>query len=151
MFALNQLSRLVKKRKRIGRGGSRGGTSGKGGKGQNARSGGGVRLGFEGGQMPLHRRLPKRGFNNTRHQFMVKIVNLATLDQMFAADDIVTAELLCQKNIIKVKKGKKFLLKILGDGNLEKKLIVHADAFSASAKLSIEKLGGTTHLISKGE
>lgn len=151
MFELHELTRLVKKRKRVGRGGSRGGTSGKGGKGQNARSGGGVRLGFEGGQMPLHRRLPKRGFNNTMHQDIVKIVSLQKLDEVFNQDDVITKELLCQKNVIKVKKGKPFILKVLGNGVLAKRLTVHADAFSASAKAAIEQLGGATQLISKGE
>src|SRR5438094_9243650 len=109
MYQLDQLTRLVKKRKRIGRGGTRGGTSGKGGKCQNARSGGGVRLGFEGGQMPLHRRLPKRGFTNARFKNSVIIVNLSTLSDSFEHDAIVTKSLLNERNIIKLKKGKEFL------------------------------------------
>lgn len=151
MFELNKLHRLVKKRKRVGRGGDRGGTSGKGGKGQNARSGGGVRLGFEGGQMPLHRRLPKKGFNNAAFRPFIKIINLKQLNDACNENEMITKELLVERNIIKVKKGRPFLLKVLGNGLLEKKLTIQADAFSNSAKMSIEKVGGTTQLITKGE
>lgn len=151
MLQLDKLTRLVKKRKRIGRGGDRGGTSGKGGKGQNARSGGGVRPGFEGGQMPIYRRLPKQGFNNIVFARDVKIVNLSQLESFFGAGDTVTKEILCEKKIVKVKKGKKFLLKILGDGVLSKQLTIKADLCSSSARVIIEKLGGVVELINKGE
>ncbi len=146
--ALNKLRPLVKKRKRIGRGGSRGGTSGKGHKGQNARSGGGVSPSFEGGQMPLHRRLPKRGFTNARFKKHVEIISVERLDQIFAVGDTVTKELLVQRGVLKVPKGNSpFILKVLGNGTLAKKLIIHADAFSKSAMKAIEDVGGEPHLI----
>lgn len=150
MFELDKLTRLVKKRKRVGRGGSRGGTAGKGGKGQTARSGGGPRLGFEGGQMPLYRRLPKRGFNNHMHRAVIKTVNLIALERLFQDNDTVNKEILCEKNIIKTRKGEAFFLKILAGGELTKKLTVHADAFSAAAQSIIEQRGGKAELIAKG-
>ena len=93
---------LVKKRKRIGRGGSRGGTSGKGHKGHKARSGGGVRIGFEGGQMPLYRRLPKRGFTNARHKKYVIIVGLDRIIYAFNDGDNVTRQILIETKVIKL-------------------------------------------------
>jgi large subunit ribosomal protein L15 len=150
MFKLDQLTRLVKKRKRVGRGGSRGGQSGKGGKGQTARSGGGPRPGFEGGQMPLYRRLPKRGFSNDRHRVTVEIINLETLNRAFQDGDIVTKEVLREKQIVKAKKGEAFLLKVLANGEFTKQLSVYADAFSAAAQSIIEQRGGKAELIAKG-
>lgn len=127
-------------RKRIGRGhaSGQGKTAGKGHKGQNARSGGGVRLGFEGGQTPLARRLPKRGFTNpTRKEY--SIVNLDQLNR-FENGTEVSVELLIETGIVKqVFTG----VKILGNGTLEKKLVVKANKFSTSAKQAIESLGGT--------
>ena len=125
--------------KRVGRGhGSGWGkTSGKGHKGQNARSGGGVRPGFEGGQMPLARRIPKRGFNNI---FAAKMaaVNVSSLE-IFKEGTEVDAELLLASGLVKnIDNG----VKILGNGEITKNLTVKADAFSASAKEKIEKAGG---------
>lgn len=130
--------------KRVGRGhGSGWGkTSGKGHKGQNARSGGGVRPGFEGGQMPLARRIPKRGFNNI---FAAKMaaVNVSSLE-IFKEGTEVDAELLLASGLVKnIDNG----VKILGNGEITKNLTVKADAFSASAKEKIEKAGGKAEVI----
>ena len=128
-----------KLKKKIGRGpgSGHGKTSTKGHKGQKARTGGRIRPGFEGGQMPLHRRLPKRGFTNPFKKYYT-VVNVAALNIM-KDGDTVTVELLEEKNIIKnVKDG----IKVLGTGDLKKKLTVVADKFSASAKKKIEGLGG---------
>jgi large subunit ribosomal protein L15 len=131
-------------RKRVGRGygSGLGKTSGRGQKGQKARSGGGVRPGFEGGQMPLIQRLPKRGFKNpTRKEYA--IVNVETLNR-FAEGTEVTPELLLAERVIrKLNDG----VKILGDGKLERKLTVKAHKFSDSAKQAIEAAGGTAEVI----
>ncbi len=131
-------------RKRVGRGygSGQGKTSGKGHKGQNARSGGGVRPGFEGGQTPLFKRLPKRGFTNiNRKEYAV--VNLDRLNQ-FEEGTEVTPELLLETNVIsKLRSG----VKILGNGTLEKKLTVKAQKFSNSAKQAIETAGGSAEVI----
>lgn len=131
-------------RKRVGRGiGSGfGKTSGRGHKGQNARSGGGVRPGFEGGQMPLFQRLPKRGFTNiNRKEYAV--VNLDKLNR-FEEGTEVTPELLLETRVISnLKDG----VKILGNGAIEKKLTVKAHKFSSSAKEAIETAGGNTEVI----
>ena len=127
-------------RKGRGPGSGNGKTSGRGHKGQKARSGGGVRPGFEGGQMPLYRRLPKRGFNNKRFAPDYIIVNIADLEKFEGTE--VTAAALAEQGIItlpKVNDG----IKILGNGDLTKKLDVKATKFSASAKEKIEKAGGT--------
>lgn len=129
--------------KRVGRGigSGMGKTSTRGHKGQWARSGGGVRPGFEGGQMPLTRRVPKRGFkNHFRKEY--EVVNLAVLEQNFNAGDVVDYETLNKKNCIIEVKGA-VGLKVLGDGQLTKALTVKAAKFSASAKEAIEKVGGT--------
>ncbi|GKV66313.1 MULTISPECIES: 50S ribosomal protein L15 [Sporosarcina] len=133
-----------KNRKRIGRGiGSGfGKTSGKGHKGQNARSGGGVRLGFEGGQIPLFQRLPKRGFTNINRKDYA-IVNLDTLNR-FEEGTEVTPELLIETGVVSNAKSG---IKILGNGTLEKKITVKANKFSASAKEAIEKAGGQTEVV----
>jgi len=127
--------------KRLGCGESsgHGKTSGKGHKGQKARSGGSIRLGFEGGQMPLIRRLPKRGFNNAAFKTIYALVNLGNLEQ-FEEGVQVTEQLLRQKGLIN---GKFDGLKILGRGELTKKLTVEADKFSETARQGIEKAGGT--------
>jgi large subunit ribosomal protein L15 len=130
--------------KRVGRGtGSGSGkTSGRGHKGQKARSGGGVRRGFEGGQMPLFQRLPKRGFKN-RFKRVWSIVNLETLNR-FEPGTIVTPALLLDSGIVKsLKDG----IKILGKGELNKELTVHAHSFSTQAKEKIETAGGRTEVI----
>ena len=132
--------------KRLGRGigSGLGKTSGKGHKGQWARSGGGVRPGFEGGQMPLIRRVPKRGFNN-HFSKVYSIVNLSVLEG-FEANSVVDMEVLNEKGLIKVIKGS-IGLKVLGNGALTKALTVKASSFSASAKEAIEKAGGTVEQI----
>ena len=132
--------------KRLGRGigSGLGKTSGKGHKGQWARSGGGVRPGFEGGQMPLIRRVPKRGFNN-HFSKVYSIVNLSVLEG-FEANSVVDMQVLNEKGLIKVVKGS-IGLKVLGNGTLTKALTVKAASFSASAKDAIEKAGGTVEQI----
>ncbi len=134
----------TKARKRVGRGhGSGSGkTAGKGHKGQNARSGGGVRIGFEGGQMPLARRIPKRGFNNI-FRATYATVNVADLNK-FTDGTVVDAELLCASGLVKkVCDG----VKILGEGELTAKLTVKAAKFTKSAAEKIEKAGGKAEVI----
>lgn len=128
-----------KTRNRVGRGhGSGSGkTSGRGHDGQNARSGGGVRPGFEGGQMPLYRRLPKRGFTN-RNSLEIVGVNLSALDR-FEDGSTVTVESLIDAGIVKNPRDG---VKILGNGEINKKLTVQVNAFSESAKGKIEAAGG---------
>ena len=129
-------------RKGRGHGSGNGKTAGRGHKGQWARSGGGVRVGFEGGQMPLARRIPKRGFNNIFAK-PLEIVNLSTLDQ-FQDGDTVTVHALLEKGILsKCRYG----YKVLGSGKLTKKLTVQASAFSASAKEKIVAAGGKYEVI----
>ncbi len=142
MLTLSNLEQTKKKRKRIGRGGSRGGTSGRGHKGQNARSGGGVRPGFEGGQMPLYRRLPKRGFSNYRFKTIVKTVNLEQLNGLVSEGEEISKAMLLEMGVVKAKKGQKFLLKVLGNGSVKSPVIVVADLFSESARKAIEEAGG---------
>ena len=127
-----------KNRKRVGRGigSGTGKTSGKGQKGQNSRSGGGVRPWFEGGQMPIYRRLPKRGFTNIfKKQF--EIINVSDLSRCVGIDPI-TPEVMKKKGLIK----KNGLVKILGCGELKESLNVHAHKFSGTAQAKIEKSGG---------
>ncbi len=133
-------------KKRLGRGigSGLGKTSGKGHKGQWARSGGGVRPGFEGGQMPLIRRVPKRGFNN-HFSKIYSIVNLSVLEN-FEAGAVVDMQILSDMGLIKVVKGCAGL-KVLGNGTLTKAITVKASAFSASAKEAIEKAGGKVEQI----
>ena len=130
--------------KRLGRGigSGLGKTSGKGHKGQWARSGGGVRPGFEGGQTPLARRLPKRGFNN-KFRVEYDVVNVDALN-VFDNGTVVTPELLAETRIVNGKKGG---VKVLGNGHLTKQLTVKADKFSASAKAAIEAAGGVAEVI----
>ncbi len=134
-----------KSRKRIGRGpgSGTGKTAGKGHKGQKSRSGYSRRYGFEGGQMPLVRRIPKRGFFNIfRVEFQV--VNLKDLERIFADGDTVTVEMLVEKGLVR---GGKRLVKVLGDGELSKKLIVQVHKFSASGRAGIEKAGGSCEVV----
>ena len=133
--------------KRLGQGESsgHGKTSGRGGKGQTARSGSSIRIGFEGGQMPLIRRMPKRGFNNTAFTVRYIPVNLKSLNQF--ADGATVDEAALRKT--GTANGKVTLIKILGTGEVTKKLTVSAHAFSASAKAAIEKAGGTCNVITK--
>lgn len=135
----------VKEAKRKGRGAGSGNgkTAGKGHKGQKARSGGGVRPGFEGGQMPLQRRIPKRGFNNIFATNYVAI-NVGVLNEKFNDGDVVDAAAIKASGIIKNTKDG---IKILGEGNLTKKLTVKASAYSESAKQKIEEAGGKAEVI----
>ena len=131
-------------RKGRGPGSGNGKTGGRGHKGQQARSGGGVRIGFEGGQMPAYRRLPKRGFNNERFATHYAIVNLSVLDKFFEDGAVVDLVALVEANIIsKPLDG----LKVLGNGNLTKKLTVKAQKISETAKAKIEAAGGTVEVI----
>lgn len=125
---------------RVGRGpgSGNGKTAGKGHKGQNARSGGGVRPGFEGGQLPLYRKLPKRGFHN-KFATVYAVVNVQTLDHKFNDGDTVNLETLLAKKIIRKPYDG---LKVLGNGELTKKLTVQATVFSAAAKEKITTVGG---------
>ena len=129
-------------RKGRGPGSGNGKTAGKGHKGQNARSGGGVRPGFEGGQIPLYRKLPKRGFHN-KFATNYAIVNVSALN-VFEDGAVVTTEALLEKRIIrKTLDG----IKVLGNGELTKKLTVQANVFSATAKEKIEAAGGKTEVV----
>ena len=127
--------------KRLGCGESsgHGKTSGKGHKGQKARSGGSLRLGFEGGQMPLIRRLPKRGFNNAAFHRQYAVVNLSDLND-FKAGTVVNEQLLRESKLVR---GDVVGIKILGDGELKHALKIEADKVSESAKAKIEKAGGS--------
>ena len=140
---LRELSPAVgstKERKRIGRGAGsgQGKTAGKGHKGQKARAGRGIRPGFEGGQMPLQRRLPKRGFNNIFRK-EIAIVNVADIDAAFDNGAVVTIEALIEKGLVKKELDG---VKVLGHGEISKSLTVQVNAYSASAKEKIEAAGG---------
>jgi large subunit ribosomal protein L15 len=132
-----------KRRKRVGRGpgSGHGKTSCRGHKGQKSRSGGGTKPGFEGGQMPLHRRLPKRGFTNI-FQKQYAIVNISTLNKL--SESTITPDFLLKEGIVKKIQGG---IKILGNGEITKAITVKAHACSASAKEKIEKAQGTVELI----
>ncbi len=143
---LHELNNLeAKNRKRLGRGpgSGTGKTSGKGHKGQNARSGGGVRPGFEGGQLPLYRRLSKRGFNNYNFRTVYATVNVSDLER-FDEGTVVDIELLKSVRLVNKELDG---LKVLGNGELTKKLTVKANKFSETAKQKIENVGGTTEVI----
>ena len=134
-----------KSRKRVGRGpgSGNGKTAGKGHKGQKSRSGYSRRYGFEGGQMPLVRRIPKRGFCNIfRVEFQV--VNLRDLERVFADGDTVSIEALVDKGLVRHRKRP---VKVLGEGDLSKKLTVQVHKFSGSAQAGIEKAGGTCEVV----
>ncbi|AEA34314.1 50S ribosomal protein L15 [Hippea maritima] len=141
---LYELPRIVKDRKRVGRGDSSGWgtTAGKGSKGEKARSGGAKAAYFEGGQTPIYRRLPKRGFKNP---FRVEydVVNLNKLEAICSDGDVVDINYMVQKGLIKGTKP----VKVLGNGELTKKITVIADAFSNSAKEKIEKAGGSIEVL----
>ena len=133
------------RKKRLGRGPGTGlgKTSGRGEKGQKSRSGYSMKIGFEGGQMPLHRRLPKRGFTNIFKKKWIE-VSLAALEKAFAANDEVTAELMHHRGIIK--KAKHDIV-VLGNGEVSKSLKVSAHRFTRSAREKIEKAGGAVTVI----
>ena len=130
-------------RKGRGAGSGNGKTAGKGHKGQNARSGGGVRPGFEGGQLPLYRKLPKRGFNNYRFAAKYAVINVKSLNKFNDGDVVDAAALLSAGIINNIFDG----VKVLGEGELTKKLTVKAAVFSASAKEKIEAVGGKTEVV----
>lgn len=135
----------TKTKKRVGRGpgSGTGKTAGRGENGQKSRSGGGVRVGFEGGQTPLFRRLPKRGFSNARFKKVYAVINLSELNK-FENGAEVNPEILKNAGIIKNSLDG---IKVLGNGTLDKKLTVKANKFSASAKKQIEDLGGKAEVI----
>lgn len=137
-----------KDRKRRGRGtgSGQGTTGGRGNKGQNARKSGQVRQGFEGGQMPLIRRIPKRGFNNAQFATVYEIVNLVDIEERFEAGEIVNAESLKFRGLVHCNEDG---IKILGDGELTKKLTFEVDKVSKSAEEKITKAGGEIKLIEK--
>ena len=131
-----------KKKRIVGRGSSsgRGTTAGRGNKGQQSRSGGKVYIGFEGGQMPLFRRIAQRGFSNYPFKKEFDIVNLCDIEAKYADGETVNKETLVAKGLVK---NSAVLVKVLGNGDLTKKVTVAVDTVSASAKEKIEKIGGT--------
>jgi large subunit ribosomal protein L15 len=141
LHELKNVAGAVHRKKRVGcgEGGGHGKTSGKGGKGQTARSGGSIRPGFEGGQMPLYRKLPHRGFNNYNHRVEIAVVNLADLALLDAKITEVNAEVLVANGLIRKDETR---VKILGDGEISRAIKVTATKFSESAKAKIEKAGG---------
>jgi large subunit ribosomal protein L15 len=142
MALLKRPDGAKKQKKRLGRGPGTGNgtTAGKGTKGQNARSGGGVRPGFEGGQMPLYRRIARRGFSNYPFKKHHTVINLSTLEKQFSSGDTVGLETLREKNVIGTHES---LVKILGEGELTKKLSVVGVKVSRSAQAKIEAAGGS--------
>ncbi|MCA1927515.1 MAG: 50S ribosomal protein L15 [Calditerrivibrio sp.] len=136
----------TKTRKRVGRGSGSGlgTTAGKGHKGQKARSGGQTKPGFEGGQMPLTRRLPKRGFNNKNFAVVYEIVNLYQLEDKYDNGDIVNRDTLVEKGLVK---GNKDGIKVLGVGELTKKLVVEVHKISSSAEKKIKEVGGEVKIL----
>lgn len=134
-----------KSRKRIGRGNAsgHGTTAGRGDKGQNSRSGGGKGPGFEGGQNPLHMRMPKLGGFKNRNRVVYEIVNVGRLDELYVAGERVDVDTLFDRGVIK---SKTVPVKVLGDGEITKALTVSVDKVSASAKAKIEAAGGTVDL-----
>ena len=145
LHELSPMEGSVKERFRKGRGAGSGNgkTAGKGHKGQNARSGGGVRPGFEGGQLPLYRKLPKRGFNNSRFGKKYSIINVQSLNKFNDGEVVDSATLLAMGIINNVFDG----VKVLAEGDITKKLTVKAAVFSASAKEKIEAAGGKTEVV----
>ena len=131
-----------KKKSIVGRGtGSKGRTAGRGHDGQNSRSGGGTRPGFEGGQMPLYRRIAHRGFSNYPFKETYTVINVSRLAEKFKDGDVVNDETLREKGLLK---GKKSLVKILGNGEIKIKLDVQVEKITAGARSKIEKAGGKT-------
>ena len=131
------------KRKGIGRGSGNGKTSGRGQKGQNSRSGGGVRANFEGGQIPLYRRLPKRGFSNAKFKTTYAVINVSDLNK-FEDGTVVTPALLKESGLLKNQLDG---VKVLGNGTLEKKLTIQANKFSKEAIEKINKAGSKIEVI----
>jgi len=147
LHELKNVPGAVHRKKRVGcgEGGGHGKTSGRGGKGQTARSGGSIRPGFEGGQMPLYRKLPHRGFNQFNFRTEFAVVNVGDLAKLDAAVTEVTPEVLAAAGLIRVSKAP---VAVLGDGEISRAFKVTASRFSASAKAKIEKVGGQALTIS---
>ena len=141
LHELTNVPGAVHRKKRVGcgEGGGHGKTSGRGGKGQSARSGSSIRPGFEGGQMPLYRKLPHRGFNNYNHRIEIAVVNVGALASLDAKITEVNAKVLADNGLIR---KDELLVKVLGDGEISRALKVTASKFSESAKAKIEKAGG---------
>jgi large subunit ribosomal protein L15 len=141
LHELKNVEGAVHRKKRVGcgEGGGHGKTSGRGGKGQTARSGGSIRPGFEGGQMPLYRKLPHRGFNNYNFRVEYPVLNVGDLASLDASVTEVNAEVLASAGLIR---GGVTTVKILGNGEITRALKVTAAKFSESAKAKIEKAGG---------
>jgi large subunit ribosomal protein L15 len=141
LHELKNVKGAVHRKKRVGcgEGSGHGKTSGRGGKGQTARSGGSIRPGFEGGQMPLYRKLPHRGFNNFNHRTEMAVLNVGDLASLDAKVTDVDATALAAAGLIR---GGETSVKILGDGELSRAIKVTAAKFSESAKAKIEKAGG---------
>ncbi len=141
LHSLSNVKGAVHRRKRVGcgEGGGHGKTSGRGGKGQTARSGGSIRPGFEGGQMPLYRKLPHRGFNNANFRTSYAVVNVGDLAKVDASVTEIDTAALVAAGLVR---GGSDLVKVLGDGELSRAVKVTASRFSAAAKAKIEKAGG---------
>ena len=141
LHELKNVKGAVHRKKRVGcgEGGGHGKTCGKGGKGQTARSGGSIRPGFEGGQMPLYRKLPHRGFNNYNHRVEIAVVNVGDLAGLDAGVTEVNAAVLAANGLLRADTA---AVKVLGDGEITRALKVTAAKFSESAKAKIEKAGG---------
>ncbi|MBE2214922.1 MAG: 50S ribosomal protein L15 [Opitutaceae bacterium] len=141
LHSLSNVKGAVHRRKRVGcgEGGGHGKTSTRGGKGQTARSGGSIRPGFEGGQMPLYRKLPHRGFNNHNFRTSYAVVNIGDLAKVDASVAEIDVAALVAAGLVR---GGSELVKVLGDGELSRAVKVKASKFSASAKAKIEKAGG---------
>ncbi len=141
LHELKNVAGAVHRKKRVGcgEGGGHGKTSGRGGKGQSARSGSSIRPGFEGGQMPLYRKLPHRGFNNYNHRTSYATVNIGDLSKLDESITEINADILSQHGLIR---GGETMIKILGDGEINRALKVTATKFSESAKAKLEKAGG---------
>lgn len=140
----------TKRKKRVGRGRSsgHGKTSTRGHKGQKARSGGAIRPGFEGGQMPLHRRLPKKGFSNDQFRTVYAVYNVDRLAVSFEDGAVINEASLRAKNLLKGRRGANWDgIKILGDGDITKKFTFEVDKVSESARAKIEKAGGSVKLV----
>ena len=141
LHELKNVKGAIHRKKRVGcgEGGGQGKTSGRGGKGQSARSGSSIRPGFEGGQMPLYRKLPHRGFNNYEFRTEIAVLNVGDLANLDASVTEVNAEILAKAGLIRADQAG---LKILGDGEISRALKVTACKFSESAKAKLEKAGG---------
>ncbi len=141
LHSLSNVTGATHRRKRVGcgEGGGHGKTSGRGGKGQSARSGSSIRPGFEGGQMPLYRKLPHRGFNNANFRTSYEVVNVGDFDKIDASVTEIDSDALVAAGLIRADSP---LIKVLGDGEITRAVKVKAHRFSASAKAKIEKAGG---------